>query len=185
MRFGASTFIWVSPFSSETLDLIGKVADFGFDLIEICVEEPAAIDTDRIRRRLDDAGIGVTVCGAFGPHRRHERRRRGDPRQCRPLPRVLHRHRGPARQRGRARPDVCRRRQHADARSGGAPGAMGPGGRGARSRRRPCRVLRRDARVRAAEPLRDRSRQYRRPGAQTDRGHRPTPTSGFFSTRST
>ncbi len=69
MRYGASTFIWVSPFSSETLDLIGKVADFGFDLIEICVEEPAAIDTDRIRRRLDDAGIGVTVCGAFGPDR--------------------------------------------------------------------------------------------------------------------
>ena len=61
MQFGASTFIWMSPFTSETLDLIQKVADFGFDLIEICVEEPAAIDTDSLRRRLDDAGLGVTV----------------------------------------------------------------------------------------------------------------------------
>jgi D-psicose/D-tagatose/L-ribulose 3-epimerase len=69
MRFGASTFIWVSPFSSATLDLIDKVADFGFDLIEICVEDPATIDAAAISGRLRKAGIGATVCGAFGPDR--------------------------------------------------------------------------------------------------------------------
>jgi D-psicose/D-tagatose/L-ribulose 3-epimerase len=69
MRFGASTFIWVSPFSNATLDLIDKVADFGFDLIEICVEDPATIDTAAISGRLRKAGIGATVCGAFGPDR--------------------------------------------------------------------------------------------------------------------
>ena len=69
MRFGASTFIWVSPFSTATLDLIDKVADFGFDLIEICVEDPATIDTAAIARRLDKARIKATVCGAFGPDR--------------------------------------------------------------------------------------------------------------------
>lgn len=69
MRFGASTFIWVSPFGADTLDLIDKVADLGFDLIEICIENPATIDVDRIRGRLDQAGIEALVCGAFGPNR--------------------------------------------------------------------------------------------------------------------
>lgn len=69
MKFGASTFIWVSPFSNKTLDLIGKVKDFGFDLIEICVEDPATIDTAAIGKRLEKEGIGATVCGAFGPDR--------------------------------------------------------------------------------------------------------------------
>ena len=57
MRFGASTFIWASPFGTDTLDLIGKVKGFGFDLIEICVEDPATIDTDAIRRALEAAGL--------------------------------------------------------------------------------------------------------------------------------
>ncbi|PZO73892.1 MAG: sugar phosphate isomerase/epimerase [Mesorhizobium amorphae] len=69
MRFGASTFIFVSPFGNDTLDLIDHVARMGFDLIEICVEDPRTIDPPRIRERLDRAGIGATVCGAFGPDR--------------------------------------------------------------------------------------------------------------------
>lgn len=69
MRFGASTFIWVSPFSNATLDLIDKVADLGFDLIEICVEDPATIDTAKIAKRVDRARIQATVCGAFGTDR--------------------------------------------------------------------------------------------------------------------
>jgi hypothetical protein len=34
MKFGASTFIWVSPFSNTTLDLAEKVRDMGFDILE-------------------------------------------------------------------------------------------------------------------------------------------------------
>jgi D-psicose/D-tagatose/L-ribulose 3-epimerase len=69
MRIGASTFIWVSPFSGDTIGLVDQVRDLGFDLIEICVEDPDAIDTAPLRRRLEQAGIGVSVCGAFGPDR--------------------------------------------------------------------------------------------------------------------
>jgi D-psicose/D-tagatose/L-ribulose 3-epimerase len=69
MKFGASTFIWVSPFSNNTLALIDKVRDFGFDYIEICIEDPATIDTKAIRARLDQAGINALICGAFGPDR--------------------------------------------------------------------------------------------------------------------
>ena len=68
-QFGASTFIWVSPFSSDTLELIDKVAAMHFDFIEICIEDPAKIDTDQIAERLQKAGIRALVCGAFGPDR--------------------------------------------------------------------------------------------------------------------
>ena len=68
-EFGASTFIWVSPFSNGTLDLIDKIAGMGFDFIEICVEDPASIDTKRIVARLRSANIRALVCGAFGPDR--------------------------------------------------------------------------------------------------------------------
>jgi D-psicose/D-tagatose/L-ribulose 3-epimerase len=69
MRFGASTFIWVSPFSNKTLDLIDLVKAFGFDLIEVCVEDPDTIDLPAIRARIARADLGVTICGAFGPNR--------------------------------------------------------------------------------------------------------------------
>lgn len=69
LQYGASTFIWVSPFSSATLGLIDKVKALGFDIIEICVEDPDTIDLDAIRPRLEQAGLRATVCGAFGPER--------------------------------------------------------------------------------------------------------------------
>jgi D-psicose/D-tagatose/L-ribulose 3-epimerase len=69
MQFGASTFIWVSPFSNRTLELIDRVKAKGFDLIEICVEDPDTIDVPAIRARAAEANIGVTICGAFGANR--------------------------------------------------------------------------------------------------------------------
>jgi D-psicose/D-tagatose/L-ribulose 3-epimerase len=69
MRVGASTFIWVSPFSNKTLGLIDRVKAFGFDLIEICVEDPETIDVAAIGARAKSVGIEVTVCGAFGSDR--------------------------------------------------------------------------------------------------------------------
>ena len=69
MRYGASTFIWVSPFSNTTLDLVDRIRAFGFDLIEICIEDPDTIDPSAIRARAKSVDLGVTVCGAFGPDR--------------------------------------------------------------------------------------------------------------------
>jgi D-psicose/D-tagatose/L-ribulose 3-epimerase len=69
MRFGASTFIWVSPFSNKTLGLVKKVREMGFDIIEICVEDPATIDASRINEALKENDLAATVCGAFGPDR--------------------------------------------------------------------------------------------------------------------
>lgn len=69
MQFGASTFIWVSPFSNRTLPLMERASAMGFDLLEICVEDPDTIDVPAIRAKAEETGIGVTICGAFGAGR--------------------------------------------------------------------------------------------------------------------
>lgn len=69
MKFGASTFIWVSPFSNSTLDLADKVRQMGFDILEICIEDPKTIDPKRVAERLEKTGMEATICGAFGPDR--------------------------------------------------------------------------------------------------------------------
>ena len=69
MRYGASTFIWASPFSNATLDLFDRVKALGFDILEICVEDPATIDVAVIQDNAARTGVAVTICGAFGPSR--------------------------------------------------------------------------------------------------------------------
>ena len=69
MQYGASTFIWVSPFSQETMDLADKVKSLGFDIIEICVEDPETIEPNVIRPHLERVGLRASICGAFGPSR--------------------------------------------------------------------------------------------------------------------
>lgn len=70
MRFGANTFIWESPFSTaEHLRLFDKVQELGFDLIEIAVEDPQLVDVKALQRAAENAGLGVVMCGAFGPGR--------------------------------------------------------------------------------------------------------------------
>jgi D-psicose/D-tagatose/L-ribulose 3-epimerase len=69
MRFGASTFIWVSPFSNRCLELLRKIRAIGFDTVEICIEDPATIDPAAIRPILEETGLAVLTCGVFGPER--------------------------------------------------------------------------------------------------------------------
>jgi D-psicose/D-tagatose/L-ribulose 3-epimerase len=69
VRFGASTFIWESPFGDDKLHLTQRVASLGFDTLEICIEDPARVSADAVRRAADDAGVTIAVCGAFGPNR--------------------------------------------------------------------------------------------------------------------
>ncbi|MCZ4492174.1 MAG: sugar phosphate isomerase [Conexibacter sp.] len=70
MRFGASSFIWVSPFSTaEAAGLAARVAGLGFDIMEICIEDPAQVDGAAVRAAAEAEGLQVSVCGAFGPDR--------------------------------------------------------------------------------------------------------------------
>jgi D-psicose/D-tagatose/L-ribulose 3-epimerase len=69
MLFGASTFIWVSPFSTAHVDLLTKVKNMGYDIIEIAVEDTRIIDWKLIKDVVRDLDLKITVSGAFGPER--------------------------------------------------------------------------------------------------------------------
>ena len=69
IKFGVSTWLWTSPFTTETVALFPKIKKFGFDFIEVPIEDPSLIDGAVVRRALDDHGLGAVACGAWGPTR--------------------------------------------------------------------------------------------------------------------
>jgi sugar phosphate isomerase/epimerase len=69
MQFGASTFIWESPFGDDKLHLGQRVAGLGFGTLEICIEDPVRVSADAVRRAAAEAGVTIAVCGAFGSDR--------------------------------------------------------------------------------------------------------------------
>ncbi len=69
MKFGVSTWLWTSPFTTKTVAMFPKLKRLGFDFVEIPAEDPALIDGAVVRRALGDEGLTAVVCGAFGPTR--------------------------------------------------------------------------------------------------------------------
>lgn len=69
VTFGVSTWLWTSPFNRETIALFPKIKSFGYDAVEIPVEDPSLIDLDLVKRALADQGLKAIICGAFGPTR--------------------------------------------------------------------------------------------------------------------
>ena len=69
MKFGVSSYIWVSPFSNDTIDQLKHAKDLGFDIYEIGVEDSASFDPVFVKHEADRVGIQVNICGAFGTER--------------------------------------------------------------------------------------------------------------------
>lgn len=70
LTFGVSTWLWLSPFSTkDASSLFAKIRSMGFDMVEIAVEDPALIDTVKIKEALRANGLSAIVCGAFGADR--------------------------------------------------------------------------------------------------------------------
>ncbi len=69
IKFGVSTWVWTSPFNTESINLFPKIKKMGFDVVEIPVEDPDIIDGAKVMEALDEHGLEAVVCGAFGPGR--------------------------------------------------------------------------------------------------------------------
>lgn len=70
MKFGINTFLFTFPFTHESTQWFKTFKKWGFDAVEIAIDDPAAIDPGYIRSELDRAGLECcSVCGAFGPDR--------------------------------------------------------------------------------------------------------------------
>jgi len=69
IKFGVSTWLWTSPFSTETIALFPKIKQMGYDVVEIPVEDPALIDIKKVKEALLQHELEPVICGAFGPSR--------------------------------------------------------------------------------------------------------------------
>jgi len=70
MKFGMNTYLFSSPFTNDSVTLFPLFKAWGFDFIEIALEEPENIDPVFIRSELDKNDLECrSVCAATGPGR--------------------------------------------------------------------------------------------------------------------
>lgn len=70
MRFGINSFLFVSPFTTESTKLFATFKKWGFDTVEIPIEDPSHIDPAKVKAAADKAGIAIgSVCACMGPGR--------------------------------------------------------------------------------------------------------------------
>src|SRR5215203_5782922 len=70
MRIGINTFLFVSPFTTESTKLFPQFKKWGFESIEIPIEDLSHIDPAKVKAELDKLGLVCgSVCACMGPGR--------------------------------------------------------------------------------------------------------------------
>jgi D-psicose/D-tagatose/L-ribulose 3-epimerase len=67
---GANTWVWVSPLTDDRLaELAPRLAAWGFDVVEMPIEQLGDWDPSRSAELLAGLGLGATVCAVMPPGR--------------------------------------------------------------------------------------------------------------------
>jgi D-psicose/D-tagatose/L-ribulose 3-epimerase len=70
MNLGINTFLFTSPFTNESIRLFPFFKEWGFDSVEIALEDAAHIDPALIKEALDENDLKCnSICAAMGPGR--------------------------------------------------------------------------------------------------------------------
>lgn len=70
MKYGVNTWVWQAPLTTDSIEeLAPKVAEMGFDIIEVPLEDLSLIDFERAAAIIRDHGLQVSTCAAMGPDR--------------------------------------------------------------------------------------------------------------------
>ena len=70
MRIGINSFLFTSPFKTEHTRLFATFKRWGFDTVEIPVEDPSHIDPAKVKTAAAKAGLAIgSICAAMGPGR--------------------------------------------------------------------------------------------------------------------
>jgi D-psicose/D-tagatose/L-ribulose 3-epimerase len=70
MRIGINTFLFTSPFTTESVKLFPTFKKWGFKTVEIPIESPEHIDPIKVRAAADKHGLAIgSVCACMGPGR--------------------------------------------------------------------------------------------------------------------
>ena len=59
MRFGLNTFLYTSPFTTESVKLFPKFKKWGFETIEIPIEALDHIDPAKVKAAADKNGLAI------------------------------------------------------------------------------------------------------------------------------
>lgn len=66
---GVNSWVWTSPFTTQSAGLLTKAAEMGFDAFTIAIEDPSQVDAEEVRKACAASGLRIYVTGAFGPTR--------------------------------------------------------------------------------------------------------------------
>src|SRR5262245_1432904 len=70
MKIGINAWVWIAPVTTESFfALVPKVAQMGFDWIEVPIDGLTVLDSARAAQVIRDHGLGCDVCVAVGPDR--------------------------------------------------------------------------------------------------------------------
>ena len=70
MKYGINFLLWSGDFTRESLPLIQKAADMGFDGVEIPIFSPHAVDIHATKEALKKAGVECAAgCSILGEDR--------------------------------------------------------------------------------------------------------------------
>jgi D-psicose/D-tagatose/L-ribulose 3-epimerase len=70
MRLGINTFLFTSPFTNESTKLFRTFKKWGFQTVEIPIEDPSHIDPAHVKRELDKHELVCgSACACMGPGR--------------------------------------------------------------------------------------------------------------------
>jgi D-psicose/D-tagatose/L-ribulose 3-epimerase len=70
MRLGINTFLFTSPFTNESTKLFPQFKKWGFETVEIAIEDPSHIDPAFVKAELDKHRLACgSVCACLGPDR--------------------------------------------------------------------------------------------------------------------
>jgi len=67
VRFGLNLLVYTAAFSADQVDLIKKVADMGYDGVEIPFMDLDLLDSQATARAREQAGVGLTACAVLMP----------------------------------------------------------------------------------------------------------------------
>ena len=67
VRYGLNLLVYTAAFGKDQIDLIKKVADFGYDGVEVPFNDLSILDAKATRQAREKAGIGLTSCCVMMP----------------------------------------------------------------------------------------------------------------------
>jgi D-psicose/D-tagatose/L-ribulose 3-epimerase len=68
-KFGVNLLLWADKFDRESVALIPKVADMGFEGVEIPIFAPSTVDIPHTQAALQATGLQAIGCAIMGPDR--------------------------------------------------------------------------------------------------------------------